>query len=84
MIEKVRAMLYGLKRLQGAVFCELVHASLRQDPASTFTVAEIWLVINSCEDGISLQSPTNKAIHFVDLTNVAVFIEARLCRPFYH
>lgn len=41
-------------------------------------------MIKICEDDISLQSPTNKAVPFVDLTNVVVFIEARLYGPFYH
>lgn len=41
-------------------------------------------MINSYEDGISLQSPTHNAIHFVDLRNVAVFIDAIVYGPFYH
>lgn len=32
---------------------------------------------------MSLQSPTHKALHFVDLTNVVLFLETVLFWPFY-
>lgn len=50
MIEKVRAIVKGLTRLQRAVSPEFGHAILRQHPASTFALAGIWLVINNYED----------------------------------
>lgn len=52
--------------LQGAVICNLVQLGLRKNFTSTLAVAEIWLVIESYSDGISLQSPTHKAVGFID------------------